>query len=250
VAITLGSNIPSLKAQRELNKGTDALSKVFERLSSGQRINRASDDAAGLAIASSLNTDARIYSAAIRNINDGVSLINIADAALQSLGNIASKLTELSEQSANGVLSNLQRKSLDDEAQALAKEWNRVAQSTTFNGQRILNSSFGSLSIQVGSGTDEVISSTLGGTVATGNFGSETLYSNTREGVRDQALADLNNDGHLDLISQTTNLTGSGSHSVRVRMNQGNGTFGAATHYSILGANSSVIPNSTDLMST
>jgi len=99
--ITLGSNVTSLQAQRRLGQATDALSKTYERLSSGQRINRASDDAAGLAIADSLKATARIAAVAVRNANDGISTIAIADSALGEIGNFLSRLAELSEQTAN-----------------------------------------------------------------------------------------------------------------------------------------------------
>ena len=83
--VTIGSNISSLRAQRDLAKSTDTLTVVFERLSSGQRINRASDDAAGLAIALSLNNDKRVYTQAVRNVNDGISALTIASSALRSI---------------------------------------------------------------------------------------------------------------------------------------------------------------------
>src|SRR4051812_39076575 len=99
MAITLGSNIVSLQAQRRLNTATDALSKTYEKLSSGQRINHASDDAAGLAIADSLKANARVAAVAVRNANDGISTIGIADSALGEVGNVLARLAELSEQS-------------------------------------------------------------------------------------------------------------------------------------------------------
>ena len=79
MAITIGSNIYSLKIQRQLTQGTNNLSKVYERLSSGQRINNASDDSAGLAISESLNTDKKVFVQGVRNFNDGISLLNVAD---------------------------------------------------------------------------------------------------------------------------------------------------------------------------
>src|SRR3982751_6540968 len=102
MALTLGSNISSLKAQRILGNTSDALSKTYERLSSGQRINHASDDAAGLAIADSLKANARVAAVAVRNANDGISTISIADAALGEVGNVLARLAELAEQSVNG----------------------------------------------------------------------------------------------------------------------------------------------------
>ena len=102
MAITIGSNIASLQAQRRLSIASEALGKTFEKLSSGQRINRASDDAAGLAIADALRAQQRIATVAIRNANDGISTIGIADSALGQIGDVLSRLAELAEQSANG----------------------------------------------------------------------------------------------------------------------------------------------------
>ena len=112
MAVTIGSNIASLQSQRRLAIATEQLGKTYEKLSSGQRINRASDDAAGLAIADSLRAQQRIATVGIRNANDGISTIGIADAALGQIGNVLSRLAELSEQSANGVFSVVQRLSL------------------------------------------------------------------------------------------------------------------------------------------
>ena len=103
MAISLGSNISSLQAQRRLSDATGTLSKIFEQLSSGLRINRASDDAAGLAIAQDLNSTTRVYSKAILNANDGQSILSIADSTLDNLSSVVMRIRELSEQSANGT---------------------------------------------------------------------------------------------------------------------------------------------------
>ena len=147
--ITLGSNITSLQAQRRLGTATEALSKTYERLSSGQRINRASDDAAGLAIADALKASARIASVAVRNANDGISTIAIADSALGEIGNVLSRLSELSEQSANGVFSPTQRSALQNEFTALGSEIERIAVTTEFNGVKLLSGG-NELVLQVG----------------------------------------------------------------------------------------------------
>lgn len=139
MAITLGSNVASLRAQRTLNTSTDRLQGVFRQLSSGQRINKAADDAAGLAIADALRADQRIASVAIRNANDGISAIAIADSALGQIGNVLGRLAELSEQSANGVYSNVQRSALSNEFVALGSEIERIATTTNFNGVSLLS---------------------------------------------------------------------------------------------------------------
>ena len=149
MGITLGSNVASLKAQRVLGNSSDELNKVYERLSSGQRINSASDDAAGLAIADSLRADQRVATVAIRNANDGISTIAIADSALGEIGNTLSRLAELSEQSANGVFSVTQRSALSNEFVALASEIERIAVTTEFNGVKLLSGN-STLVLQVG----------------------------------------------------------------------------------------------------
>lgn len=149
MAITVASNISSLRAQRMLGNSTNQLTTVFERLSSGQRINKASDDAAGLAIADSLRADQRIASVAIRNANDGISLITIADSALGEVASVLSRLAELAEQSANGVYSTTQRSALSNEFVALASEIERIAVTTTFNGVKLLSGG-SQVTLQVG----------------------------------------------------------------------------------------------------
>ena len=168
MAVTIGSNIASLQAQRRLGVATDSLGKTYEKLSSGQRINRASDDAAGLAIADSLRAQQRVATVAIRNANDGISTIAIADSALGQIGNVLSRLAELSEQSANGVFSTVQRSALQNEFTALSSEIERIAVTTEFNGVRLLSSG-ATLTLQVGfnSGSTSQISFTgVQGTLA------------------------------------------------------------------------------------
>ena len=149
MAITLGSNVTSLQAQRRLSIASEKLSKTYEKLSSGQRINRASDDAAGLAIADSLKADQRVATVAIRNANDGISTIAIADSALGEIGSVLSRLAELAEQSANGVFSSTQRSALSNEFVALGSEIERIATVTKFNGVVLLSGNQ-TLTLQVG----------------------------------------------------------------------------------------------------
>jgi flagellin-like hook-associated protein FlgL len=159
--IKLGTNILSQKVQRNLGRATTDLSTTSERLASGMRINKASDDAAGLAIAASLNADTRIFTQGIRNLNDGLSAGNIAEGAMEQLGNIILRIEELSTQSANGTYSDKQRDSLQKEATALVAEWNRILESTSFNGRNLLTGdtrtvlqggkgSEGTLAVQIG----------------------------------------------------------------------------------------------------
>jgi flagellin len=147
--ITINTNIASLNAQRRLGTSTQALQKSYERLSSGLRIVRASDDAAGLAIADSLRADQRIAGVAIRNANDGISLISIADGGLSEMGSVLTRMAELAEQSANGVLTTTQRSALSSEFLALGSEIERIAVTTEFNGLKLLSGG-AQVSLQIG----------------------------------------------------------------------------------------------------
>jgi flagellin len=168
VPVTINSNISSLKAQRTLSQSSESLSKTFERLSSGQRINRASDDAAGLAIADSLKASQRVANVAVRNANDGISTIAIADGALAQIGSVLSRLAELSEQSANGVYSTSQRSALQNEFTALGSEIERIAATTTFNGVMLLSGT-SQITLQVGfdsKSTSQIVLSGITGTLS------------------------------------------------------------------------------------
>jgi len=149
MTITAASNIGSIRVQRQLSLTSQALSKTFERLSSGLRINHAGDDPAGLQLADSLRADARVAAMAIRNANDAISLTSIMDAALSEIGNLLQRMAELAQQSANGIYTNTQRSALSSEFLALGSEIERIAVTTTFNGIYLLSSSK-NISIQVG----------------------------------------------------------------------------------------------------
>jgi flagellin len=139
MAINIRTNIPSLLAQRNLDQSSGRLNTSYERLSSGLRINRARDDAAGLAIAENLKADSSVATVAIRNANDGISVVNIADQAIGQIANTLSRLGELAEQSANGVFDNTQRSALQNEFTALTSEIERIAFTTKFNGLALLS---------------------------------------------------------------------------------------------------------------
>lgn len=147
--ISILSNVASLRAQRQLTATSGELERTYERLSSGLRINHASDDAAGLSISTALKSDARLTSVAIRNANDGVSLIAIGDAAFGEITNVLVRMAELAEQSANGVYTQSQRSPLEAEFAALGSEIERIAVTTTFNGIHLL-SGVANIVLQVG----------------------------------------------------------------------------------------------------
>jgi len=149
MTLNIRTNVSSLTAQKALADTSGRLQTAYERLSSGQRINRAKDDAAGLAIAESLKADARIAPVAIRNANDGVSIVAITDGAIGQITNILTRLAELSQQSANGVFSTGQRSALQLEFTALTSEIERIALTTEFNGVKLLSGG-ASVTFQVG----------------------------------------------------------------------------------------------------
>lgn len=155
--LVINTNVASLNSQRQLMNSGNALDRASERLSSGQRINSAKDDAAGLAISNRMTSQIRGLDQAIRNANDGVSLIQTAEGALQESTNILQRMRELSIQSANGIYSDADRKTLDAEVQQLIQELDRIANSTSFNGQNLLDGSLGKVDLQVGSDAGQTI---------------------------------------------------------------------------------------------
>ena len=149
MSLTVLTNIAALKAQRQLSLTTDRLSKVEERLASGLRINTAADDPAGLAVADMLRGQVRVATAAIRNANDGISAVSIADGALGEISNVLQRMAELATQSANGVFTNAQRSPIQGEFAALASEIERIATIVNFNKIALLSGG-GSITLQVG----------------------------------------------------------------------------------------------------
>ncbi len=155
--LVINTNVSSLNSQRQLvNSGRD-LDQAMERLSSGKRVNTAADDAAGLAIANRMTSQILGLNQSIRNANDGVSLIQTAEGALDETTNILQRIRELAIQSANGIYSDVDRKTLDAEVQQLKAELDRIAESTTFNGQPLLDGSLGDVALQVGSEATDTI---------------------------------------------------------------------------------------------
>jgi flagellin len=190
MTLNIRTNMPSITAQKNVAGVTRRLNTAFERLSSGMRINRAMDDAAGLAIAESLKADARIASVAIRNANDGVSIVAIADGAIQQITNVLSRLAELAEQSANGVYDNSQRTALQLEFTALYSEVERIAMTTEFNGLKMLSGG-GTVTFQVG---------------FDGSSSSQITYSGVQATLAAMGLAQAGTSDHMYSITGATNL--------------------------------------------
>ena len=153
MGIRINTNVSSINTRRHLANSTNAFNKSMEKLSSGLRINRAGDDAAGLAISENLKSDIRALDQAARNAADGISLIQTAEGSLDEVSNILLRMKELAEQSLNGTLSDTDRGYLNSEFSALSSEINRISDGVDFNGVKLLDGSGGTVSIQVGIGT-------------------------------------------------------------------------------------------------
>ena len=157
MSLVINTNVSALNAQRQLVQSGNDMSTAMERLSSGKRINTAGDDAAGLAISNRMTSQVRGLTQAVRNANDGVSMIQTAEGALDEATTILQRIRELSIQSANGIYDEADRRTLDAEVQQLKEELDRIATSTTFNGQPLLDGSLGEVELQVGSQSRQVI---------------------------------------------------------------------------------------------
>jgi len=166
MAISVNTNVSSLNAQRNLSQSGSALTQSMERLSSGMRINSAKDDAAGLQIATRLTSQISGLGVAQRNANDGISLAQTAEGALQSSTDILQRMRDLSLQSANGSNSTSDREALQLEVTALQTELTRISETTTFGGQNLLDGSYGTQQFQVGSDSNQTIGVSLNSAAA------------------------------------------------------------------------------------
>ncbi|AMC36606.1 flagellin N-terminal helical domain-containing protein [Janthinobacterium sp. B9-8] len=159
MAISLNTNLTAISTQRSLSTSQSALAISLNRLSSGLRINRAQDDAAGLAISSRMSSKINGTSQSIRNANDGISMVQTAEGAMSGISDSLQRMRELSVQAANAPVSSADRKLMNDEVQQLSAEIQRIASSTHFNNIRLLDGSFNSRSFYVGTGDAISISS-------------------------------------------------------------------------------------------
>lgn len=161
MALVINTNVASLNAQRNLDRSQGDLNTSLQRLSTGLRINSAKDDAAGLAIATRFTTQINGLNQAVRNANDGISLAQTGEAALDEITNNLQRIRELAVQSANATNSSSDRAALDKEVQQRLSEIDRIANQTSFNGRKILDGSFGSAAFQVGANVGETINLNL-----------------------------------------------------------------------------------------
>lgn len=175
MALTVNSNIASLNAQRNLSSSSNALSTSLERLSSGSQINSAKDDAAGLQISNRLTSQINGLGVAVKNANDGISIAQTAEGAMQESTNILQRMRDLALQSANGSNSDSERTALQQEFSALSGELSRIAETTAFGGKKLLNGDMGNTSFQIGSNANETVSfglSSVSASALKGSFSS------------------------------------------------------------------------------
>jgi flagellin len=176
MAASINTNVASLNSQRNLNSSQGALATSLQRLSSGLRINSAKDDAAGLAISERFTSQIKGLNQAVRNASDGISLAQTAEGGLQTSGDLLQRVRELAVQSANGTNSSSDRAALNNEVSQLKQELSRVANTTQFNGQNVLDGSLSAAQFQVGANANQTI--TVGVASAKGSdIGSNNLQS-------------------------------------------------------------------------
>ena len=193
MALIVNNNPASIAAQRNLSINTLSLNRSVERLSSGLRVTRAADDAAGLGLSESLRAQIRSINQATRNASDGISLTQIADGAAATIGSLLARLRELSSQSASGTVGNTERSYIDQEFVALRSEIDRIAQVTEFNGQALKSGSSISFSIAIGfrSGSGNTLSLDLND-ITTTSLGLSSVNVSTSANAT-SALANVDN---------------------------------------------------------
>lgn len=161
MSISVNTNISAMTAQRYMNNATAAQTDSMEKLSSGSKINSAADDASGLQISNRMTAQTRGLDVAVRNANEGMSMAQTAEGAMKETTNVLQRLRDLSLQSSNGSNTDADRQAMQEEASSLTDELNRIAETTSFGGTRLINGEFGTKSFQIGADSGEAVAMTL-----------------------------------------------------------------------------------------
>ncbi len=230
MGLVINTNVASLNAQRNLGKTQNALSRSMERLSSGLRINSAKDDAAGLAISDRMTSQIRGLNQAVRNANDGISLAQTAEGAMQESTNILQRMRELSVQSANASNSAADRSALQAEVNQLQNEMDRIANTTTFNGLNILDGSFSAQKFQIGANANETISVSIDSMAASdlGRAATTATNQTANQGTGSATSAATSLPTNNTIAAQTLTIAGSeGTETVSVAA--GDSAYSVAT---------------------
>ncbi len=194
MAVNVNTNVSAMTAQRYLNSATSAQQTAMERLSSGSKINSAKDDAAGLQISNRLNVQSRGLDVAVRNANDGISIAQTAEGAMDETTNILQRMRDLSLQSTNGSNSKSDRQAIQEEVSSLNDELNRIAETTSFGGNKLLNGTFATKSFQIGSGSGEAVMLTLDNMRSDNNRMGGTSYQAANSKDKDWSVQSGKND--------------------------------------------------------
>lgn len=205
MALVINTNVASLSAQNSMNKAQMQQNEAMERLTTGKRINTAADDAAGLSIANKMTSQVNGLNQAVRNANDGISMLQTAAGGLEESGNILQRMRELAVQSASGTYDETNRGAMNAEVEQLKQELDRISDTTTFNGQKILDGSQKDTSLQVGANANETIS-----------FDIDSTASDKLGGTGADIVGDLSNDGTNTLQTNLRGLAGDGTNSMYV----------------------------------
>jgi len=214
------TNVSSIGAQRALNKTNNDLATTFQRLSTGLRINSAKDDAAGLQISNKLTSQINGLTVAARNANDGISLAQTAEGALQETTNLLQRIRDLSVQSANGSNSTEARQALQAEVGQLQSEINRIAETTSFGGRNLLDGSFGSSSFQVGSQAFQTINVTLSSSSGAdiGNNSTTLAGTGASVGLGRASAATAANTAGTNSVAGTITVSGSAGSTTAISL--------------------------------
>ncbi|TAL61867.1 MAG: flagellin, partial [Legionella sp.] len=208
MAQAINTNVPSLIAQRNLGVSGKYMSQAIQRLSSGLRINSAKDDAAGLAISERMTSQIRGMNQAVRNANDGISLAQVAEGAMQESTNILQRMRELAIQSANSTNNSTDRQSIQAEVTQLKNELDRISSNTQFNGQRVLDGSFSGASFQVGANSNQTISFTIGSVKASAIGGVATSTGSVVSAAASTDITVALGGGSATTINSSAGFTG------------------------------------------
>ncbi|MFP5390426.1 MAG: flagellin [Gammaproteobacteria bacterium] len=209
MAANINTNIASLNSQRNLNSSQGALATSLQRLSSGLRINSAKDDAAGLAISERFTSQIKGLNQAVRNANDGISLAQTAEGGLQTAGDLLQRVRELAVQSANGSNSSSDRAALNNEVNQLTQELNRVANTTQFNGQNVLDGTLTNSQFQVGANANQTISVGVASAKAS-DIGNNTVTSQKAANTLSSPAVGASFTADNSFTAQTLTIAGNG----------------------------------------
>lgn len=225
MSVTVNTNVSALTAQRYLNNSTNGLNSSMEKLSSGSRINSAKDDAAGLQISNRLQKQMSGLNVAIRNANDGISIAQTAEGGMNETSSILNRMRDLSVQSANGNNTQADRDAIQEEVVSLQDELNRIAETTSFGGTKLLNGQFGTKAFQIGADSGESVNMTLTGVRADqmGTKGIETGQTFERNQELNGGKVNISYEKNGNVVNDSFDLKKGTLEEIATQLNGHNG---------------------------